>query len=292
MSNPWARTEPAEKITPPDHLRPPEPVISLEYQPESAARDSGGHHLTLNLVGAKTRSAPMKDPLASKLPGGGWTEVDPSEVGNVCLRIYLPHYHTKSIEISCQVITNLQGLTQQRDLTTGEYQLLQSSWPKLRQDILDCAYQRMTRSAFEAYEMSVERADHVLADPDPKVTVSQLNNTIVEGWAEEAVVSGTVASTDPYARGNYDPAALAAQSATEEPVHAVVISFQESNWGDDGGEHCPRLLMVTPTQLEWLQRYDPIPDSEDEMLVSLQNAPEGTLPANVVLVQTVWHTYD
>jgi hypothetical protein len=81
------------------------------------------------------------------------------------------------------------------------------------------------------------------------------------------------------------------QSKSETPQHVVVISFQEENWGDDGGDHCPRVLHLTPAQMTWLQSAPAIVDWGDPMVQSIVNAPTASLPANVEMVETIWFYY-
>jgi hypothetical protein len=81
---------------------------------------------------------------------------------------------------------------------------------------------------------------------------------------------------------------LVQQSDSEKPQHVVVLSFQEENWEDDGGTHCPIILKLTPTQLAWLDGITGTVSEDDPMVLSIGNAPTVTLPANVERVETVW----
>lgn len=82
------------------------------------------------------------------------------------------------------------------------------------------------------------------------------------------------------------------QSNTETPVHNVVLTLQEENWGDSGGDHDPFIRTITPTQMAWLNKVLTGPGlilASDPMMRSIETAPEPTLPASIELVETVWH---
>jgi hypothetical protein len=84
---------------------------------------------------------------------------------------------------------------------------------------------------------------------------------------------------------------LVDQSNSEVPAHVVVLSAQDENWEDDGGDHDPFTRMLTPTQLRWLDNSGMV-HPQDPMWLSIRySAPEPTLPAMVERVETVWTAY-
>jgi hypothetical protein len=79
---------------------------------------------------------------------------------------------------------------------------------------------------------------------------------------------------------------------SETPTHVVVISAQEENWGDSGGDHCPIIRIITPTQLAWLDHViasQTLQSASDPVWRSIEMAPIPKLPALVERVETFWH---
>lgn len=74
-------------------------------------------------------------------------------------------------------------------------------------------------------------------------------------------------------------------------MKTLVISLQEENWGDDGGDHDPFITQLNDADYAELQKGEVL-SSESALVKTLnKNKVAQVFPMTIDAVETVWITY-